>query len=303
MIHTIKKNKVFLGYAGLVLLYALTSIFSPFDTETINRLGTDESTIRLLIITIIIPISLIWMLAFYGYSRINSYAESLKNHTDGHGFKLIAQGLLLLAVGLLLGGVTDSLLNIFLDDYREHESTIGVIKNYISVIFSLLTFTFIGRGASMLIGLLKIKNTEFNQHCWVTVGAFLSSLFTFLVLIRPEDGHKVYYVPDIIILITIVLPFSYAWYRGLLAAYHLAIYERRVKGSLYKKALWRLHTGIVAIVIASIMLQFLIAVSASLTYLNLTPLLLIIYVLVLVIGSGYLLIASGARNLQKIEEA
>jgi hypothetical protein len=63
-----------------------------------------------------------------------------------------------------------------------------------------------------------------------------------------------------------------------------------------------LAKGIGGVILISILIQFLTTASARLNRLNLTPLLIIVYCLLLLYGIAYGFIAVGAKRLKRIEE-
>lgn len=101
---------------------------------------------------------------------------------------------------------------------------------------------------------------------------------------------------------TIIVPYLYAWFMGLMSCYEIIMYSQRIKGLLYKRALNRLAGGIGAVIGSSIFIQFINVVYAYKTNSSLGPLLILIYLLLVVEAIGYILIANGAKNLKRIEE-
>jgi hypothetical protein len=89
---------------------------------------------------------------------------------------------------------------------------------------------------------------------------------------------------------------------GFLAAYRLYTYQRRVKGAIYRSSLIYVAVGIAAVVMSSIAVRFLATISNQLNRLKLTPVLFIIYGLLVLIAIGFLSIAWGAKKLRRIEE-
>jgi len=61
--------------------------------------------------------------------------------------------------------------------------------------------------------------------------------------------------------------------------------------------------GIAIVVLGSVITRIIYSISPAITNLRITPILVIIYALLVVIAAGYTLIAIGAKKLRKIEEA
>ena len=98
------------------------------------------------------------------------------------------------------------------------------------------------------------------------------------------------------------LTMSFVWFIGVLAAGDIYAYNHKIKGLVYKNGVGLLALGTAFIIFASILLQYLVTLSARLLQLKLTPILVIIYPLLIVISIGYILVALGAKKLQRIEE-
>jgi len=132
----------------------------------------------------------------------------------------------------------------------------------------------------------------------------LTTFYTWIITTRPvgPNGDSSYYLPTVVILFTLGIPYVYIWCKGTVAAYQLYVYKSRVRGSIYRGALNSLALGIGSVIILSIFLQLLITISARLLTLNLSPRLGIVYVLVALIGVSYGLIARGSKRLKQIEE-
>jgi hypothetical protein len=92
------------------------------------------------------------------------------------------------------------------------------------------------------------------------------------------------------------------WYKGLTAVFDLFLYQRRITGKIYKESLRYLAAGILVVIVTSVGTRVLTTISTSLSGFNLTPLLLVVYALVLLNAAGFLLIAFGANKLRRIEE-
>jgi hypothetical protein len=114
--------------------------------------------------------------------------------------------------------------------------------------------------------------------------------------------HNPYFLPIWLLLLTVIIPYLYAWFVGLLAAYEITSYSQQVRGVLYKQALHLLVGGLVAVIAGSILLQYISSVDPSPGHLVLDYRLLLVVLFRIVIGIGFVLIAAGANRLKRIEE-
>lgn len=115
-------------------------------------------------------------------------------------------------------------------------------------------------------------------------------------------SEPTYYLPNWLIILTLAVPYVYVWCVGINAVRNLNIYKNRVKGLVYKRAIDYLAKGIAVIIVLSIFIQLIAVLSAQLNRLNLTPLLAVIYLLLVLYALGYGLVSRGAKRLKQIEE-
>lgn len=119
----------------------------------------------------------------------------------------------------------------------------------------------------------------------------------------PSSGIKAaYYLPDWLLVTTIIIPYLFVWFYGMRAAAHLAFYRKNVSGVVYKQALGYLAVGLGTVIVSSMALRFLVSLTTLLNSLSLKILLILLYALIFVIASGYIFIAVGAKKLKRIEE-
>jgi hypothetical protein len=280
-------------------------LLGPIDPAVLHKYGITVGVARLLNLTVVVPIVLIWMTAFYGYTKLRQYAISVAGSTEGAPLRTLTNGLLVLVMSLPFVASASSGLTYLAVHNPGFAQESAIIRNYLNVVSAVLAFYLIGKGAEALAKLVKRKTMSFDSQTWTFGFIIISSLFSWLVI----SHHSVvgargstYYLPDWLVIVTIVIPYLYVWYRGMMAAYCLYFYQKNVKGQLYKQALSYCSGGIAMVIVTSIFIQLLTVFTARLNRLNLTPVLIIIYLLILVYAVGYILIAKGAKKLKTIEE-
>jgi hypothetical protein len=290
-------------FIALVLSYAAIVLLSPPDPTVLHKYHLTAASARLLNLTVVVPIAGIWATAYYGFHRLNQYALSIKDSAEWAGLHTLAIGLYVLAMSLPLAASASAILNYMARSNPELLPRTTVVRNYISVITTVAAFYFIARGAEALAKCVRRKKIMvFDIQAWTITFILLSSLFTWFVVSHHSNPDTVYYLPDWLVLFTLIVPYLYVWYRGSMATYCLYFYQKNVKGSLYKKALQQMSSGIGVVILTSITIQVLTVFSARLNRLDLTPILAILYLLIVVYAIGYILIARGAKKLKTFEE-
>ena len=101
-------------------------------------------------------------------------------------------------------------------------------------------------------------------------------------------------------IVSVIIPYLYAWFIGLLAAYEILQFSVNTPGLLYRRALLYLVTGLVAVIVSSIALQYINSVVLPRTGdLLFNYKLLLTLVVRVVSGIGFFVMAIGATPPQE----
>lgn len=293
------------SFIALVALYALLALSLPPDPETLVKYNITAAQARLLSLTIVVPVVAIYFAAFYGAFRFKQYSEIIKGTTEGRPYSQLSNGLLVLAFSLPIISIFASTLAYVEVRNPSSVPAATIFMNYLRLAFPLVAFTLIARGAEGLIATIKTKKSSDHPQLSILGTVALSSVFTWLVINRPitENAREMpYHLSNWLIITTLVIPYLFIWCRGLRAMYHLNKYREKVKGKVYRQALGSLAKGIGAVIVIGILMQMLTTISVRLSRLNLTPLLLMLYVLIMLYAVGYIWVARGANKLKRFEE-
>jgi hypothetical protein len=307
----VKSNKKIYTVLGVaILLYAAIVLGTPPDPEVLQRYNISVIQAKMINLTIIVPLALIWIVAVYGYVVFKDYSRLIRKSKDGNAFLAISNGLGLLAAGLPLASIISLLTNIVVDKKPNLMPVTTVFNHYLSISIAIVAFWFIYQGAQKLQTLTKAK--PHGMQWSLLLGSFvaLALTYVYLVLSNPARNHPgllsggrtIFYLPDWLIVTTIIAPYLYVWYVGLVSGFYINFYQQKVGGIIYKQAFRYLAIGIVSVIGGSILRQYLTAASNLLADLRLAPLLLLVYTLLIAIAIGYVLIGIGARKLKHIEE-
>jgi hypothetical protein len=190
------------------------------------------------------------------------------------------------------------------DQFHGLQGITVVAQTYIALAFPLVAFTLIATGARHLLTGKNIYASLPGSRLLLILFALLGTIYSYLVLhLRTTRGGDSLYLPIFLLLSTVVVPYLYAWFSGLVAAYDIHIYARITNGLLYKRALGFLSAGIIVLIVASILLQYVNSLFITTTgTVSLNAIIVIDYVLLLGVGLGYGLIIHGIKGLIRIEE-
>ncbi len=243
----------------------------------------------------------IWFAGFYGYAKLQDYARLIRQDKDGQHVSKLTRGVFFLVMWLPVSSVASAILNYIAIKHHGLLAAVKIIENYINLLLPLVGFIFIGIGARGLSELAQHRPTYRSANIMVIALVYIGLIYYRLVATTYHRAD-VYHMPIWLILTTIVGPYVYMWFIGMLATYEIYRYRRKVAGVVYRKSWNLLALGLGWLVVMSIGFQYLTTLSARLNGLSLYWLLAIVYSVLLVLAISFVLIALGARKLQKIEE-
>ena len=171
-------------FLALLVAYLALSIFLPPDPSTLEKFSITSTQAKMLSMTVVIPISFIYLLALYGTVWFKSFAESVRKTKEGPAYGQMADGLMILALSLPLHSVFSSLNNYVANYYPHWIEEMVIARNYVRVILTVIAFTFIARGAERLVRTVRTKIT-FDRPLLSLFGTItLTTLYVWLIITR-----------------------------------------------------------------------------------------------------------------------
>lgn len=296
-------KKKYVSFGMLAVLYLLLIIVLPFDQVTSDLYHLTDSQYRIFLALISIPVVIAWFAAFYGYAALEGYASRIKRTAEGDAYMQLSKGLRWLAWGTPIIAIMSAVLGGIVSDHHHFFHAAVILKHYALVIVGLVTFTYTSYGSSRLLALLKGKPAIRSNRLLMLLFAALAIAYTTRVLTTLQHaGNGPYFMPDWVVLFTIVAPVLYGWFMAILTVYELFIYSKHAKGLLYKRALLLLYGGISTIVISSSLLEFILLRTMHLRSIILNTSFVIGYIALLLFAIGFVLVAVGGQRLKRIEE-
>lgn len=300
-----KRNQLVL-FLLITLVYICTVFLLPTDPATLHKYNLTQTQARLLNLTVVIPLVAVWLSAFYGYITFRNYAESIKTSDDGEVLYKLSTGLMVLAFSLPTLGLVGSVFSYFAVNHTDYLQAGVILRQVLAVGFPLVAFIMISNATELLARQVKHKTNFLQNHRLLALAIIAaSSLFSWITISLMDDNaapRNIYSFPEWVVVLTVIIPYLYLWYRGLTAVYNLVLYRRYVKGHLYKRSFGYLAFGLGAVIVLAILIQIATVLTPQLQRLHFTPLLFIVYGLIALYALGYGMIAVGAKKLTKIEE-
>jgi hypothetical protein len=294
-------------YSLLAVVYVLLILLLPANSQAMQAYSLSAVEYRVLYMAVALPALVVWFAAFFGYAKLQEYVCSIKGSPEANAFDRLATGCRWLAWSLPIPALVAINLNAIADAWPAFHPAAIIIINYTTLILSVIAFSIIGMASRELVSQAKSRFTIASARSIMLIFVAGGVLYCYLAFRRFEPGslgstNNPYFLPIWLMLLTVIIPYLYAWFVGLLATYEITTYSKQVRGVLYKQALHLLVGGLVAVIIGSIALQYISSVQPPSGHLALNYRLLFITLFRVVDGVGFALIAIGALRLRKIEE-
>lgn len=294
-------------YSVLALIYLLLVFLLPANSRALHDYHLSALEYRILLFSVGIPSLVVWFVAFFGYSKLQEYAHSIKKTPEADAFESLARGCVWLAWSLPIPAIVGLLTGAIANVWPSFYPGATIIVNYTYLIFPLVGFSIIGTASRELLNRTKIQVSAANARGIMLLFVIGGALYCYLTFRRFDPSSlggtdNPYYMPIWLMLLTVIIPYLYAWFIGLLATYEITRYSKQVRGVLYRQAMQLLVAGLVAVIAGSIALQYISSVQPPTGHLTLNYRLLLIITFRIVTGIGFALLAVGAQRLKKIEE-
>ncbi len=295
-------------YVALVFIYILLIFLLPGNQAIMHehRLTTGEYHILQFLVGL--PLMAVWFMAFYGYAKLGEYARSIGKTPEAIGFSRLTQGCAWIAWSLPIHSILSLTTRAISNTNHGFTPAAAIIINYVDLLFPVVGFTLIGMASRHLFERAKMSLSAASIRGITIVFVASGVLYCYLIFNQFNgaslaSNNNPYYLPVWQAILTIVVPYLYAWFVGMLAVYELITYGRHVRGVLYRQAMHMLVIGLFTMILGSIAFQYSHSVQlANDGHLVLGSYLLFSLVFQIITGIGFVMIALGASRLKKIEE-
>jgi hypothetical protein len=295
------------SFVVLAFIFLGLTLSLPANKVAMRKYNLTPSHYHLILFLVELPLTLIWFAAFYGYGQLNRYATSVEKSKEGQSFRLLAHGCRWLAWGLAVPAIISLILNSIANAHPGFFASAVIIESYIALLVPVGAFMLLSNGSRLLSKHARLRIS--TSALKVIFGAFviLGVLYCYLTF-RQLDLHNTtstanpFYLPTWLMVLTITIPYLFAWFIGLLAAYEIGLVGKKAQGILYRQSLRVFAIGITLVIASSITLQYVTSIEPRTLHLSLNSTLVTNYIIRFVAGVGYLAIARGANRLRKFEE-
>lgn len=297
-------DRTLLYFGILAVLYLVLSLVLPTNPAAEASYHISSVEYHIILFFIIFPFVLIWLVAFYGYSNIRNYASVIEDTPEGTPIAHISNSMMWLAWGLPIPALIGLILSSIANGHPGFYGASIIISNYANLIIPVVAFHILSTGSRLWAEKENIRLSIGSIKLLVFLFVVIGALYCYQIFhnVLGSSGDP-YHLPHWLLLVTIVIPYLYAWIMGFLAAYEIWMVSNHAKGLLYQQALRYVARGIVVTVASFIVLQYYrTALIPHTARFSLSYVLIVTYLMLIIIALGYGLLAYGARKLKKIEE-
>jgi hypothetical protein len=300
-----KRDK--LVYALLALLCAAHYAVGYFAPKAPSPYQFSALVTALLTISITIPFYAAWFAGLYAGLTLRSAVRTMREHEDKTAFSRISTGVFLLTAFLIASSMVTAPRPYFPDN-RAVLAFITIVSNYLYTLGPLIGFYFLSSGSAHLRRPMTGGSSPLVALLGAVTFAAYGAAYLWLLFTNPtrQVGTATvlptYYLPDALIVMTLVLPFFVSLGLSLVAIYRMVQYFHGVSGLIYKRSALNFIVGMLFVLGGSVFLQGILSLGSSrLAGLGLGAILVIVYAFLGLTTFGYLSLALGARKLAIIE--
>ena len=299
---------VFAAWAAYIWLGAVAP-----KTNNSSSVHLSKFLVVTLSVTLFVPYFLTWLIAALGLYHFNQFYRVVrqKKLANSQAFRYISWGLGFLIFDLITNSLYSSLRNLQpTNHHRVVELTIT--GNYLHILLSLLAFGFLFQGARLLARSSHYAVGVRSRMLPALVATLLfTALFTIAVFSNPtrqvsthSGQFATYYLSDLLISLTIIVPLAVTWFLGLQAALHTEQYVHSLTHPMWRLSIVRYFNGLLAVLGSAIILQGITMLgSQQLQTINVALLFVLVYLFIFAQAIGYLYIRSSAKRLRRLVEA
>lgn len=290
------------------IVYIALTLASPAQDS--QQIQLSPFAIQALTVTLLIPYMLTWLVAVIGWYHFRKFAADTKrkNLPNQTSFLYLSRGLGLLIFDLILTPMFSAARKVWGQD-SDTAAIFTIMSNYAHIVIPLLAFVYLYLGSRKLAlgGHYGSGIRSRMLPALVSTGLFIT-LFCIAAInntsrqVPTEPGtFATYYISDILIVLTVVIPLAITWFLGLQAALNTERYMHSLLLPEWRLAIVHFFHGLLAIISSSIILQGISAFgNEQLQQVGLGLILVVIYLFIFLQAAGYLFIRVGAKQLHNL---
>lgn len=294
-------------FCAATVLYLVLNLVLPANHSAQKSYHLSSTEYHVLIFIILLPYVVIWLIALYGYLQLKHYSAAIRSTKEGPAFLKLSKGARWLAWGLPIPGIISVVLNTIANSHPGFMGAATIINHYVTLAMALAAFSFMINASRSLLHRAKVEISAQGARTLILGAVIIGVVFCYLVFsnlssLAAGASHNAYYLPVWLLVLSIIIPYLYAWFIGLLAAYDIWLVGKNTAGLLYRRGLQHMSWAIIIIVCAFIIIQYITSISLKPGKFSIGAAVAILYAVLLIYAAGFLLLARSSRKLRKLEE-
>ncbi|HSX45768.1 MAG TPA: hypothetical protein VLG27_02055 [Candidatus Saccharimonadia bacterium] len=300
-------TRAMLLYGLVTVIYIILIFAVPANKSVMEAYNLTPSSYHILLFGILLSSILVWPFGFYAYARLYEYSSLIKGSAESSDFFNLARGVMWLALSLPLTAIISMALVAVGSAHDSLSNGSIIASNYVTLLIPLIAFSFAGTAARGLARHTKARVSSSGAPKLMAAFVAGGVLYCYLIFrnLDPTNltsTNNKYFLPVWMVAVTIIVPYLYAWFIGILAALEISTYSKFVRGVLYRQPLRLIAAGLIIVIASFIATQYLGSVVPTSGHLELNSSLALKLLFRVASGIGFLLIAIGAHKLKRIEE-
>ena len=251
LLKTNKGIKPIIALLLIWIIYVCLTILAP-ASDTIHRYALNIVQLNLLRATIFVPYLFVWLAALFAILNFKRYIVLVGDSPEKDGFKKFTNGLWFLLTVVVLPAFI-SLVASYFPRSSAAARVSALSANYSTIILYLAGFWCLLEASGSLnraIGnIVRLKKT--TQTIAVIFSVVLAAIFAWFIFHNPFRRistdpfiHPTYYISDILIVLTIILPYFFVWLFGILTLLNIRLLIKNVQGIVYRTAFLSVAYGL-----------------------------------------------------------
>ena len=293
---------------ALLILVEVSLIFVlPANQAALRLYHLSPLEYHIILFAVTLPTLVTWWAAFLGFATLRQYVYAIQATPEEPYFSKLALGCSWLAWSLPASAILMLVLSAAADQWPAFYSSAVIISNYANLALSLIAFTIIGGASRGLVNQAKLKFSLASVRSIILLFLLAGVSYCYLTfrhfdLTSLNSTHNAYYLAIWLMVISVMIPYLYAWFSGLLAAYEIDLFSKHTDGVLYRQALRLLVIGLLTIIVSFVALQYMNSLHPDIGPLSLIYQMVLTSLFRVTSGVGFVMLALGASRLKKIEE-
>jgi hypothetical protein len=239
------------NYLIFAVVFLLLIIFLPANRAFLDAYHLTSKQYHGLLFLAELPLLAVWFGAFLGYAKLEEYAFTLIGTKEGDAYARMSAGAKWLAFGIALPTIVFFVFSSFAGNHPAWQSAAIILSNYVGLALSLTAFLKMSEGTRKLRLTRKIHQPASAIRWLQLLFAVLGALYCLLIFRQLDlsslgSTNNPYYLPVWLLVLTLIVPYLYAWFLGLLTAFDMWPVSRvSLQGIYHDDGHWagRRHRG------------------------------------------------------------